>query len=237
MKRIIALILFTAITSGSAFADVGNKDLISIKELTAAGQYQQALEKHIWFHEESKSSKGMGAVRLSHALGAWMDLAKKYPPALDALVKIRDREKELLLSGKGKFQNFQELASINRELKEDQETYELFLILEKKFPEQGEKYYIVAEDLVMKKKNYELYAKYSGDPISKYQGLQDLRDEMMRYGKESVEISTVADQRFTEGVVKLIEFLVAINRIDEAREIQKRALSYFDSEEIRKALH
>ena len=105
MNKTIILILTIAFAN-SSFSDVSNKDLIDIRKLIEEGQYQQALEKHIWFHEESRTSRGMGGVRLSYAVPQWVYLGEKYFPAMEALVNTRDKEKSILLSGKGSFENF-----------------------------------------------------------------------------------------------------------------------------------
>ncbi len=44
------------------------------------------------------------------------------------------------------------------------------------------------------------------------------------------------DESFIDGVSKLIEVLVALERVDEAKAIQKRALSYFENEKIKYAI-
>ena len=64
------IFVLTLIYSTGAIGVVGNEDLDKICELAENGHYQEALEKHKWFHEESKKSAGMGGVRLSYALEA-----------------------------------------------------------------------------------------------------------------------------------------------------------------------
>lgn len=242
MKRIKLLFLATFIMSFSANADVGNKDLDNINALAESGHYQQALEKHIWFHEESKTSSGMAGVRLSYAIEAWIKLGEKYPPALDALINVRNTNKEILLSGKGSFQHFHDLSSINRKLSEEEQTYELFLILDKKYPEQADTYYHVAEDLLIERKEYELCGKYIGDPIYKYENIRHLRELSLSFAKQEPKMNSPwyikhTDKSFVDGVAKLIEVLIAIDRKEEAIEIQKRALSYYDNEKIRYAIY
>lgn len=222
-------------------ASVENKDLDRIRELTKAGQFQQALEKHLWFHEESKSSSGMGGVRLSYAITAWVELGEKYPPALEALIRIRDEDNEKLLSGKGSFDNFHDLSSINQVLGEEEATLELFLILDNKYPEQSDSYYIVAEDLLVRHKKYDICAKYIGDPIVKYEGFRHVREMNVSLAKTNPKLNTpeflyYTDQSYIDNVVKLIEVLIAIDQQADAIEIQKRALSYFSDERIAYAI-
>lgn len=74
MRRNYAVFIILIIINGLVMADVGNEDLNQICKLTEKGQYKQALEKHLWFHEESKKSPGMAGVRLSYAISAWINL-------------------------------------------------------------------------------------------------------------------------------------------------------------------
>jgi len=228
--------------SNATIAAVDNKDLENIRQLAKSGQYQQALEKHIWFHEESKSSPSMGGVRLSYAISTWIELGESYPPALDALINLRDENKEILLSGKGNFTNFHDLSSINRELGEEYQTYELFLVLDKNYPEQAEHYYNVAEDLLIERKEYEICGKYIGDPIYKYENLRHSRELSISTTKRHPEMDNpryrkYTDETFIDGVLMLIEVLIEINRKDDAKEVQERALSYFYNERIEYAIH
>lgn len=240
MKNLVIL-LAVIIFSSHAFSKVSNEDLDDIQKLTKDGKYQQALEKHLWFHEESKTSKGMGGVRLSFAIGHWVYLGEKYPPALDALVKIRDINRDILLSGKGNFDNFMETSSINRELDEKNNTYELFLTLDKKYPKQAERYYHVAEALLIEKKEYELCGKYIGDPVFKYEKLRHFRELNLSMARKKPKMNNpeylkLTDERYIDGVLKLIEVLMAIQKEVEAKEIQKRAMSYFSNDEIKHAI-
>jgi len=240
MQRIKLLFLSVFMIGFSANAEVGNKDLENIRNLTKSGQYQQALEKHIWFHEESKASPSMAGVRLSFAIAAWINLGERYSPALDALINVRDTNKEILVSGKGSFQHFHDLFSINRALGKEEHTYELFLILDKQYPEQAVVYYHVAEDLLIERKDYKLCGKYIGDPVYKYERIRHTRELQLSMTKKYPIMNNSrflknADESFVDSVIKLIKLLIAIDREDEAIEIQKRALLYFDNEKIRYA--
>ena len=63
------------------------------KQLVRQRHYQEALKRHVWFHEHAiEHDPGMSGVRLSFALSAWRDLAEVYPPAKKALVDTRDRK-------------------------------------------------------------------------------------------------------------------------------------------------
>ncbi|WP_317928620.1 hypothetical protein [Halioxenophilus sp. WMMB6] len=241
MKRILITLAGLLLLSGAATAQVAREDLKQIRALVANGHYQQALEQHLWFHEASKTSPGMGGVRLSYALVDWLALAERYPPALTALVALRDADQARLLEGAGHFNDFQDLAAINRTLHEDDKTVALFVALDSAFPEQSNHYYIVAEELLFAAKYYQLCAKYMGDPLYKYESVRQLRELQLSLAKTDPKFNNAdfleyTDERFDESVARLLEVLVAIDQREAAMEIQQLALAYHASDRIRLAL-
>lgn len=239
MKFVLIVVLLFC--SGVSKATVDNNDLDNIIRLAEDGKFQQALDKHLWFHEASKSSTGMGGVRLSYAISSWVELGEKYPPAKEALSQVRDKNKSELLSGNGDFGNFHDFSAINHALGEDDATLELFLILDDTYPEQSSSYYIVAENLLIEHKKYNICAKYIGDPIIKYENLRYMREVNLSFSKNessltSAQISERADESYVNDVLKLIELLIAIDKRDEAVKVQERALAYFPNERIETAI-
>lgn len=238
MTKIIKLLLiFLTTTSGLVFADVGKSDLKEIYELIDVGDYQNALEKHIWFHEESKKSPGMGGVRLSYALMSWVKLGEQYPKALTELKKIRDKNDSLLRSGKGNFSNFHDLSSINRELKESNLTVELFKYLDKNYVEQAKSYYHVVEPTLLEIKEYELCGKYIGNPVFKYESLRHNRESSLNSAKNYPKLNTpehyrYIDKSYMTGVLNLLEILTALEREDEKTQVLERVSNYFGYSEI-----
>src|SRR4051812_34817029 len=74
---------------------------------TRAGRFEDALQKHIWYHENAlKFQRAQYGVRLSFALSAWWELASKYPPAMEALRRARDTAEANVRSQDGKFDAF-----------------------------------------------------------------------------------------------------------------------------------
>ena len=57
------------------------------------GRYELALEKHVWFHENALTFRpSLAGVRLSYALDDWLQLAARYPPALESPERGAQRE-------------------------------------------------------------------------------------------------------------------------------------------------
>ena len=239
MKTFLLLAALTV--SPLLMAAVGNQDLQDIRGLIEAGKYEEALQKHLWFHEESKTSTGMGGVRLSFALSQWVRLGGVYPKALVALKELRDGHEQNLLAGKAGFSEFHEVSAINRELKEDQKTHTLFKQLHAKHPAIAKRCFDVSLDLLVKNGDYELCGEYLGNPIPRYERLEEMRERNRDMMEKNPRMNTsqfrnYTDGAFTKKTAQLIDILAHLKRTDEAREIQKRALAYFASPEIEKAL-
>ncbi len=223
--------------SSIALAEVSLDDLRSIGDLVKNEQYELALQKHLWFHEESKSSSGMGGVRLSYAINDWTALGEKYPPAVIELKKIRDNHKYKLSSGKGTFNDFHELSSINRELGEEIQTITLFAKLSEDHPQQASDFYHVVDDLLINYQEFELVDRYMEDPIFKYETLRHSREQSLSYARKHPNKNTPLaleyhDTRFVNETIKLINVLIVLNKASEAREIHQRATSYFKSKKL-----
>jgi hypothetical protein len=212
-----------------------------LSELAECGKFKEALEKHIWFHEASKHMPGMGGVRLSYALDLWKELAEKYQPAMEALVDLRNNNKEKLLTGRGNFDNFHDLSALNFVLDEKEDTLMVFLEIHKNDPEQAKAYYHVVDQLLVERKEYEICDHYLVDPLAKYSQLQHLHEMNTKLIKTNPEMDNdefkeFAVDNYVKGVCRLIEVLDAVDKKDVAKEIQRRALQYFDNDDIRRAI-
>jgi beta-lactamase regulating signal transducer with metallopeptidase domain len=129
----------------------------------AAGRHEEALARFVWYHGASRDEPGQGGVRTSFALGYWLKLGQDYPPALDKLKEVRDQTGDALRERNGTadhFTLFQEYASINRTLRDEEKTTELFLWLDLHDPKVARGVYDVAEPSLIKSGEFELCGKY-----------------------------------------------------------------------------
>ncbi len=219
----------------------GIKEFHELETLAESGKYEEALEKHIWFHEASKIMPGMGGVRLSYALDLWLKLSKKYNPAMEALVDLRNNNKKALLKGHGSFDNFHDLSAINQVLEDNEDTLLVFNEIHNSYPKQANNYYHVVENLLVAAKAYNVCARYIEDPIEKFSHLKHLHEMNVKLLAENPEMN---DDEFTEytessyvnGVCQLIEIMVALGKTDQANEVQSLALAYLDNKSIREAI-
>ncbi len=239
MKSILFTFLFSFVYN--CLADDMANYMRDTDDLINMGEYEEALERTIWFHDHAlEHDKSMSGVRLSFALSDWYELGKKYPPALVALKNIRDKNKNILLSGNGTFQNFMDLSSFNETLGEEKKTLEVFLFLDKNHPEQAKRYYHVIDDYLIENQEFELCSKYISDAIYDFERLRHKRELSISFSRTTPEMKNelrdIDDKFYTEGVLGLIKILMASDRESEAKEVQKRALAYYDNQAIRDAI-
>lgn len=60
------------------------------RQHAAAGHCSDALRSITAYHYGARNAVGHGGVRLSYAIDDWYELGRKYPPAMDALLRARD---------------------------------------------------------------------------------------------------------------------------------------------------
>src|ERR1700748_254386 len=99
--------------------------LEAARQFASERKFSAALRKHIWYHNHAlEINPAQYGVRLSFALGDWMELARNYPPALAALKKIRDQKTRKLLNATKDRELFHDVQSINRRLNDTTATVE-----------------------------------------------------------------------------------------------------------------
>jgi hypothetical protein len=128
------------------------------------GRYAEALADFVWFHDNAlKHDRSLRGVRLSFALGDWIDLAYEYPPAMQKLESIRDKKTAMISRGKGDYALFNDVASINEYLKEEHRTRELFQHLDRSNPDFAQRCASLAFDALVRGGMYELAHRYMSD--------------------------------------------------------------------------
>jgi len=239
MKAILALCV--VLVCGSARADDMQKYLQDTRVLVRQGKYPEALDRFVWFHENAVAHEaGMSGVRLSFALSDWKALGKKYPPAMDALVEMRDRTTRQILDSGATSQLFQDVAALNRTLGEDSKTVDLFLVVDKNTPELAKNCWIMVKDAVIGAKQYELAAKYIGDPetaflhISHSYELNQTLYKDPRFG--GPRFIAFNEKRLVEESMQLISVLLAVKNQDQAVTVRDQALKLLDDPRLRAAV-
>jgi hypothetical protein len=207
-----------------------------------AGRYADALAKHVWFHENAlKYQPALYGVRLSFALGYWVDLGKAYPPALEKLKTIRDEAAKKVRKADREpkaFEIFHDFAAINEELKEEAKTTELFVWLDAHKPQAAERAFGVAEPALIQSKQYRLCGKYINPDRSfaEIVRLYQLDKQMSKNPKFGEHLREHSERTFSNSTATLVALLVLNDRKTDALRIAEKALKEFDDAEFKQAL-
>jgi hypothetical protein len=230
------------------------KILSDAKDFMTKGQYEEALQRHIWYHNHAlEYDQGQTGVRLSFALSQWVELGRRYPKAKQALIEIRDCDTQKLAGGEGYFNLFMDVSSINRELQDEDATYALFKTIQAKDPKLAQQCYYSIEDLLARKGEYELCLKYIGDPQAKFEMLQHQFDMLRQLEQRTAVMQhehpmpsgfpdttesakKVHENLFVGQVRQLIEILVATGHKTDAEKIRAQAVAILDDPRLKSAV-
>ena len=138
------------------------------------GHYEDSLQRHLWYfnHEKEFGDAYQNVVRITSALSDWVELGRRYPPAKEALVGIRDRDTRQLAEGKGYSNLFADTAAINGALRDEDATYALFKTIRQKDPQLAGQCYFEIEGLLAAKGEYQFCYDHMGDPQSRFDNLR-----------------------------------------------------------------
>ena len=220
-----------------------------------AGRYEDALAKHVWFHENALTyAPAMYGVRLSFALSYWANLGAKYPPALEKLRAIRDKAGDDVRAGSddaslttdcakpGVRERFHDFAAINETLGDNSKTSVLFIWLDSNRPRLAAAVYDVAEPALIETKDFKLCGKYL-DPEKSFQRALRLREESMKatasFGGDRDELerlNMINDEMFARSTATVVALLVINGRRAEAEQIITKAKRVRDDPEFDRQL-
>ena len=206
----------------------------------SSGNYQLALAKQLWFHENAtRIEPGQSVVRLSFALSSWLALGEKYPPALAKMREVRDAV-EVKIRDENRvqvdFNDFLDFQSLNRTLRQQERTAELFKWLDEVDPEDAARIYSVAEAALIKEQEFEICGKYIDptDDVRKICNSYERGLELsLKFGKAHLNHTK---QTFVSDSARLVKILVRNGRIAEAQEVASSLKKFAEGKTISKRL-
>ena len=208
-------------------------DPIAIRKEAAddvrAGRYEVALAKRVWYHENALAIQpSQSGVRLSFALSEWLELGESYPPALARMKQMRDAvEKKIRRQDqvRVKFADFQEFASFNETLREEERTLEAFRWLDESDPDDAKRIFRLARKALIAQKQYELYGKYI-DPPEDIRRLVRSYRELLKFAEKSKRgelLASHSKNTFARDSATLVAILTKLARPAEAQETADKA--------------
>jgi hypothetical protein len=205
----------------------------------AAGWERLALLKHLWFHKNAtKLRPSLSGVRRSYALRAWRDLGEKYSPARRALVIARNEAERAVWRQRDPWPAFHDLKSINEYLGEVNHTVSLFRALHKRSPRRAKRVYSGAEEALFRAGEFQLCSHYL-EPLDRFGTVRRTYRVNLRLAKDptiGADHVEFAQSSFMEKATRLVELLALNNRIPEARDIARKALRVWPSEQFKARL-
>jgi serine/threonine protein kinase len=219
----------------------GTPDLQKIlgdaKDFMSKGAYEEALQRHIWYHNHAlEIDPAHSAVRLSFALSDWMELARRYPKAKQALIEIRDNKTQEIAEGRGYSEMVQEVQAINHELQDDDATYALFKTIREKDPKLAGQSYFYLETLLVSKGEYQWCLSHMGEPQRRFDLIRQGFDMSRSPPDASAMMKKAAEDRFVGQTCQLIEILVATGHKADAEGIRDQAVAVLDDPRLKSAV-
>jgi len=207
------------------------------------GDYADALAKHLWYHDNAtRIQPAQSGVRLSFALGSWLELAEVYPPALVKLkevrnateAKIRDESKIRV-----RFEDFHDFVALNRTLRQEKKTSDTFVWLHETDPEDAARMFGVARPALIKQKQFELCGEYM-DADRDWKRIRDsytsAQKSVPRFGKSYEEFT---EKKFVNDVSTLVAIKMKAGEKEDAQMVAAKATQFVKGKmhnRLRKAL-
>lgn len=199
--------------------------------LMQQGQHAEALREFLWLYDDGmKRNPASYGVRNSFLLSDWQKLGRIYPPALDSLRQHREVALRQFLASPENASLALDLASLDHALEEDPATLEVFDQLPADSP--GRKVLgLRVWDLLMARKRYA--------EALQVRPPEEIVDEVARQAAflpKDPTLQAMFRSRWLELEASGIEALVAVERMEEAKALVKKALAIDPSTGTRKLL-
>lgn len=154
------------------------KVLARARKYYQQGNYEKALQDHIWFHNNAlKYKPSLYGIRLSFALLDWIELGKKYPKAYNELIDIRNRKADHIKNKRGTLEMFHDVKSINTYINENQRTVELYKKMTVCDFDLAKQCYCLAKDDLIAHQEYELCSQMMEAPMFIIRDMRKLLDQ------------------------------------------------------------
>jgi thiol-disulfide isomerase/thioredoxin len=206
--------------------------------LAEKGRAEDALAEYLWcFDHGLDHDRAFVGVRLSFLLARIAQLGLSHPPALDALRTRRDSAAKAIVDGKGSFDQFMSVTSLNGTLQQPEQTLSLYDRI-KNDPNQRafDRQYLLEQsmELLLKARRYKDVVA-AGEPVARVRELIQQHEHLERLRPSDAGFSSYRKrQTITQGAM-YYEALVGCG--DHARAAEVGALlTTFDAVDAYPAL-
>jgi len=189
-------------------ADV-QRALEDAERFTREGKYQQALERHIWYHRNAlKYAPSEYGVRLSFALSDWAKLGKVYPKALGALRSARDEALATYRKDPSDSLMLGEVMSIDFALNDLRSAKALFY--------EGRKHGVrdslmLQLDRIVAAGELKWAGDVIGDPTKRLEEIRSEREQSMSALKDRQDLAKGVNEMFAAEIANLVKAVAKVN--------------------------
>ncbi len=234
----LPLVKFASVAKSFTKADV-DRALSDASRLRHEGRYEDALERHIWYHKNAmRYAPEHYGVRLSFALAYWAELGGVFPKAKDALRSVRDETLAAYRKKPSDWLVFGEVMSLNMYLDDLESAMALFYEGRKnRVEETGLLLYL---DRILATGDKKWARDVIGDPRARLALIEDqvfMRNRFMRRDETPGDMKGMLDESDARQVAILLKAVGSIDGLSAAQALQNEALKFLDSPIIREALY
>jgi thiol-disulfide isomerase/thioredoxin len=200
------------------------------RRLLTAGQSEEALKELVWCWDEGIKDPEFVRIGRSRVPADLARLARDYPPARAVLIARRDRARDRALANKGGGTTIQDLITLNRELRSDDDTIAVF----DKLPDGDRRRVTISIylfDNFVEQKRY-ADALLFNLPESFLMEIERAKAQQKKGGDPAV----AAVRSTVTRISKRIEALAATGKIDEAVDLTQRLIALDNSDTTKKTL-
>lgn len=198
--------------------------------------YEEALERHIWYHENAlKYDQAQYGVRLSFALGSWVQLGKAYPKALEALRSTRDQTLATYRKSPSDALMFGEVLSLDLALDDMASTKKHFY--EGRQHKETDSLLMLQLGRILATGDLKWAKDVIGHPKEKLEEIKRQRQMALSSfpdAKDS-QMKQSLDGVFAMQIANLLKAVDKVHGRSAAKDLQKTALKFLDSIEVRTA--
>jgi hypothetical protein len=247
--RLILQIAIVALYSPIAWAWTPSENpnphaiLTQARDDTRAEHYEIALEKFLWIHKESMNYRpGFTGVRLSYALEDWKMLSRRYPPALTAMIEVRDETESSIRGGSGSLVEFAEFAALNRTLNQNTRTIELASWLSDHRPDLAREVLRISARAVESSQDAEAITKHivveseAEELLATYHDLARIAEKYPADSMRRAKALEFANYYLATEAQRTAAILVRSGRKDEAKMLADELLQGLQSKELERSL-
>lgn len=200
------------------------------RQATRNKDYPTALDRYRWFYDNALLlDEAYYGVRLSFCLMEWVRLGAEFPPALEALISLKEKTLSAFKASNSR-QNFQELASICRVLSCSEEAFQEFCNVSDK--QLSASIFRDIYEYCASNSMWDICREYLGNGNSQYREALELLDHMLKFSNEQVE-DEARESLLHTGVVEFkreVSWLLAMLRHAQALDEYDSAMTVLESD-------